>query len=281
MVWAFSTMCAVFIWQSQQTAQLHHPIYSHRPSEPRANFGNSGIIDPKNAPSTKNSTDDTGKNRDGSVTDWLLVLVGALQIGLFYWQLGLIRKSIGDAEKAANAASDSALSTAESVETMKRTAELQLRAYISIEPAGIEPWGAQEVVGHIRIRNAGGVPARDVEISAGIQYSEIGEDDEFEQMTIVLENEDGSETVIPPTTRLGSIQPKVFAIHGSDHEKTPTGSGHLFVWGEATYYDGFSEERRITEFCHRYPCEMLSYRSGKPFIDVQYGRYHRNGNDST
>jgi hypothetical protein len=43
-----------------------------------------------------------------AVFTFLLVTVGAVQVGFFYRQLDLIRKSLGPAEQAANAAQDAA-----------------------------------------------------------------------------------------------------------------------------------------------------------------------------
>lgn len=65
----------------------------------------------------------------GFFTFWLVV-VGAVQIGLFVWQLRLIRQSFGDAEQAANAAALAAEAAKENAEYAKTNLLVLERAYI-------------------------------------------------------------------------------------------------------------------------------------------------------
>jgi hypothetical protein len=91
-----------------------------------------------------------------------LVVVGGLQLGLFYWQLKLIRESLVDTKKAADAANVSAIATKASVELAEKTAERQLRAYIFVDGGSItlkaDSSGQQYVQGLINVRNYGRTP---------------------------------------------------------------------------------------------------------------------------
>jgi hypothetical protein len=75
-------------------------------------------------------------NNDGSVIALytiLLVLVGVGQLGLFWWQLHLIRDSLKDAHTAAEAAKESADRTREALAHTRFVASRQLRAYLCID----------------------------------------------------------------------------------------------------------------------------------------------------
>ena len=59
-----------------------------------------------------------------------LVVVGGIQAGLFLWQLDIIRKSLVDAEKAANAAAEAARAATDQADIAKRTFLDRERPYI-------------------------------------------------------------------------------------------------------------------------------------------------------
>ena len=57
---------------------------------------------------------------------------------------------------------------------------------------------------------------------------------------------------------------------------------YLFVWGRATYKDGFRWRKRYADFCHRYPWQMRETPTGGGVrINAEYRRYHRYGNRAT
>lgn len=77
-------------------------------------------------------------------TELGLLAVAMIQAALFVWQLTLMRRSIGDTRKAANAAGagataarDAAEAARDSVRLMDRTAERHLRAYVFIDTMDI------------------------------------------------------------------------------------------------------------------------------------------------
>ncbi len=74
---------------------------------------------------------------------FLLVLVALFQLGLFWWQLTLIRESLDDTKVAADAAMKSAKAAstqadiaAGTLETMQEIAKNQLRAYLGVAGGG-------------------------------------------------------------------------------------------------------------------------------------------------
>jgi hypothetical protein len=102
----------------------------------------------------------------GFFTFWL-VIVGGFQALLFYYQLRLIRKSLLDTREAAEAAKDSALAASNSVALAERTAQRQLRAYITVEiGSGCNQGGKRKLFFEFRpvIKNVGQTPAYDVEV---------------------------------------------------------------------------------------------------------------------
>lgn len=98
----------------------------------------------------------TPKDPTGFFT-FLLVVVGGVQVGLFVWQLSLIRKSLDDAKIQAEAARGM-------LQTMRETAERQMRAYLYVEKTTFSflPDGNCGVT--FRIKNCGQTPAHKVKL---------------------------------------------------------------------------------------------------------------------
>jgi hypothetical protein len=184
---------------------------------------------------------------------FLLVMVAGLQLGLFAWQLWLIRESLDDTKMAAEAAKQSADAAKIQAETargtlkvMQDTAERQLRAYISVAPE-IRPnipdidvsTGAMKHV--MVIKNVGQTPATNV-----VQYVGVGihdfpspnldspHDDQlpYRGRTIIVP---GQEVKIPFGTTLTPAQ--LAAVQKGDAQR-------LYVWGLVIYKDIFGVERR-------------------------------------
>lgn len=67
-----------------------------------------------------------------------------------------------------------------------------------------------------------------------------------------------------------------------DHPQEEQRGLFLYVWGRATYNDGFSWRKRRTDFCHRYPWEMRETPTGGGVsISAEHGTYHEFGNRAT
>jgi hypothetical protein len=209
---------------------------------------------------------------------FLLVVVGTFQLGLFVWQLWLIRKSLDDttiAAKAAKTSADTAKLQAEvardTLKTMQDTAERQLRAYVRAKPLGIIPHSERaKVLAHIAFENTGQIWASNFFSTVAIKTS--------------MNGHLGAEDIpIDPATLDGTavIAPRSEVLRGTKTlDVSDLSDGWVYVWGMIRYDDGF-KTGRVTRFCHRYPCrQLIAHPEGGHQIDIQYARYHENGNEA-
>jgi hypothetical protein len=166
-----------------------------------------------------------------------------------------------------------------------RQGRIVQRAYVAVEPLGIHLMvEGDRVIGHIGIRNAGRLPARQLSWFINIKHSDKGNEEVFP-----LENGKGNIIVTPGAE----------AIMGSDTHVTLqdliSASGmdaaggarnrekllYLYVWGAVYYNDGIHWRRRSTKFCHQYNWIVREKDgAGRYEIDKQNARYHEHGNDA-
>src|SRR5271155_2169793 len=143
-------------------------------------FGSSQV----STPAARNSGSDKGGNESTkagqSKSEWMtsenllalftlgLVIVGGVQLWLFFVQLRLIRESLDDAKLTAEAAKEAAETSKlhadiaqGTLKTMQDTAERQLRAYVLIPSAHVKniAEGNGPPVAHVQIKNFGQTPA--------------------------------------------------------------------------------------------------------------------------
>ncbi|MES0038648.1 hypothetical protein NKJ74_25855 [Mesorhizobium sp. M0046] len=158
----------------------------------------------------------------------------------------------------------------QSDETSKR----ELRAYLSVAPAGvlrmkrIEP----KIIGYIELENVGNVFATDVKLSV--------------KMLVSTDRNLATFPVDAKTAELiGSVHPGAKVRRGADEGAPPPkpivgAKTYIYVWGGVWYTDGF-EMQRFTKFCHRY--NTASRVSGGGFtIEPEKARYHNKGlNDAS
>lgn len=151
-----------------------------------------------------------------SFSDWIwqdasgfftfgLVLIGGLQLGLFYWQLRLMREGTEDtaqavmaANKSAQAARVQADTARETLKTMQETAQRQLRAYVVIKDPTIRlfpqnPLGATKSV--VGFRNTGQTPAYNFRISGYVSLQPVL--DEARLVVPVFDQNYGTSTLAP------------------------------------------------------------------------------------
>jgi hypothetical protein len=168
-------------------------------------------------------------------------------------------------------------STSNLVKSERAHAERELRAYLSVEPGGINFSGTPgQCMGHIIVRNVGKLPAGNVFVEAHLMMGP-------------------RETPIPdvpidPRTIPRVIQPGALMRQGTVEIDSPWPDvvlGHAFVWGVAYYDDGYNI-RRFTRLCHRYhprsqtprPLLRIGEVSSREIISPEQGRYHTEGNDA-
>jgi hypothetical protein len=159
------------------------------------------------------------------------------------------------------------------------TTRRELRAYISVEPRGVKRFvGTDLFVGHIAIRNVGRIPAKDISMFVLTDYYLDGSQKDFKIGEIYK-----SKTALPPRAEMvfgtaGVVDIKsIKPVIASDRKSASGWGGYIFVYGKVTYTDEFQTDG-WTEFCHRYPCEMMEDENR---ISSDYARYHElGGNDA-
>jgi hypothetical protein len=194
----------------------------------------------------------------GFFTLWL-VIVGVGQIGLFYWQLRLIRISADDAKRAGIAAERAADATASSVDLARDTAKRQLRAYVTVngvirtkDPGHLDAQGFAVLVD---VRNVGQTPAYDL-----LQWANISIQ-EFPLVTSLpihcLENP--TRSILPRDAK--SMAFPAFTRDLTTIEENAIRANHtaVYVYGEIDYLDVFGE-RHLTQF--RFRCNGQGYPLG-------------------
>ncbi len=176
-------------------------------------------------------------------TGWLVVFTAALffvaacQVGLFFWQLRIMRVGLRDTAEAALAAKESAKAARDSVELAGDTAKRQLRAYVCISGANISFENKDTPVVHIVAKNCGLTPAYEVR-----QWSHIWIEEH--PLRIVLPAPpDGFKTgvaILPPNGSHDMIQSRN-PIPADGLRLIGTPAGTIYVYGEIKYNDAFKQ----------------------------------------
>ncbi len=169
----------------------------------------------------------------------------------------------------------------------ERTSKKESRAYLGVEPLGINEYaGHNELIGHFQIRNTGKIPARNVSIYSTLQLDADGAKKSFPIGTPRI-----SPTVLQPGATMEFATADAWPIPADqlDSNEPVKLKGYLYVWGEVLYTDEF-DTVGWTAFCHRYPCDMFGMTEHKGetnsrvhnrSIHRKFGRYHEEaGNDA-
>lgn len=142
-----------------------------------------------------------------------------------------------------------------------QTARASQRAYVSVNPAGIEYLEAQwDVLGHVVFENAGHLPAANFRWRI---YLELEEDEDWTPPTLSSADLE-AEAVLPVGAKWKM---------GSPTLARPMGASYVFVWGRVEYTDGFGRAR-FTNFCHRYRWTIATTTR-----DADDARFHKSGNE--
>ncbi len=182
----------------------------------------------------------------------LLVAVGIGQLGLFWWQLNLIRISLKDTKDAADAAKISADASTNAVKLAERTAKTQLRAYLALNTQSPTP----DIYGGLGVRDDGSIMVQ-------FYIKNTGQTPAYEIVTTVELEIDypcshdrlaASQKVIPP--KIGGIVNPGEAIttgrdfynryNSSEIDEVIKGRKHFHIFGRIDFVDAFNERRWIT-----------------------------------
>lgn len=201
--------------------------------------------------------DETAADRSMATAAWWQLWVSLVGLG------GLLATLL--ISIAANRTATRALIQSES------TSRKELRAYLSVAPAGVHRMKRVEprIIGQIALQNVGQVFATKVKMVVKMRVST---DRGFGFFPL---EEDTAENI-------GTVHPGALVRRGADEgapppEKPARGTKtYIYVWGCIWYNDGFDKERRRTEFCHRY--NIASRLPGTGFIiEPEKARYHNHG----
>ena len=145
------------------------------------------------------------------------------------------------------------------------------RAYLDVKFGGIRNNNAGELLGHVIFVNVGHLPAQ--KFSWLVKLSTAGED---WRPPKIKNKELVGKSIIP----IGADWP--IGSAGIPHPQDSIRGLYLYVWGRATYKDGFRWRKRYANFCHRYPWEMRETPTGGGVcISTDHARYHEYGNSAT
>jgi len=204
----------------------------------------------------------------------LIAALSTVLLAIFTWRLWLSTHRLWSV-------------TNKTLEHAEQTSKKELRAYISVEPLGINEYvGHDYLIGHFRIRNIGKLPAKNVSIYSTIQLDSDGARKNFPIGTPRI-----SPTVLQPgaTMEFASSDSWPVPAEQLDSNEPLKMKGYLYVWGEVLYTDEF-DTVGWTAFCHRYPCDVFGAaeanaatapRAHNRSIHRKFARYHEEaGNDA-
>jgi hypothetical protein len=186
-------------------------------------------------------------------TGVLAALTGALwaaaliQVGLFWWQLRLIRASLEDAKIAADAAKEAADAARDSFNLSKITAERQLQSYISIESicaVGLGEMGAKQIGIKGRIKNFGQTPAYKFRMCFGacLRDFPIAE----EKLDLPPPQGDGPLTSISQVPPGGGVEIMLdypLSLNEDQFKRLGNQTLAIYFFGEIRYVDIFKQRR--------------------------------------
>jgi len=210
-----------------------------------------------------------------------IVWLSKLQLALAFAGTLALLYTIALNRRATNAAVTANTNTLTAINQEQDNAQRQLRAYLSVTPAGIiKCVGEPTYEASVFIKNVGQAIA--TEVTAKI-WARVLMDANSDELT----DADSLVSMADPYDRVGSILPRAevqkAAQGGIDHgdiEGLHSVVNIVFVWGEVKYVDGF-KNRRFTRFCHWYEVGLVKYDHLRAFgIGPEIGRFHRHGNDA-
>jgi hypothetical protein len=178
-----------------------------------------------------------------------LVVVGAGQAALFFWQLGLIRNGADDAKMAAEAAMNSADAAAKQTELAREQFTASHRPLLVVRRPELRVFGKeQRIVIQFTVANVGQSDAHDVSYKVDAVLTETGK------------NLSGLSYFRTPPKYLGFLEmggyenvffeDEVFLVD-IDYEAVKNGTHDLLFFGEVGYRDTAKMVRR-TGFVRRY-----------------------------
>ncbi len=150
-----------------------------------------------------------------------------------------------------------------------RDTRILQRAYLDAKFGGIQTTPEGELIGRVIFKNVGHLPAQ--------------------KLCWLVTLETGARNWRPPRIKNNELRGKSIIPVGAEWPLVtntippPQSPGqYLYVWGRATYQDGFRWRKRRTDFCHCYPWAVKeTLTGGKLIVSTEHARYHEIGNSAT
>lgn len=233
----------------------------------------------------KRSEDDLVAQGDMALWAFWMVIVSlagvvATGIGVAYVAL-----TLREARNTTRAALRGNVLTRKALRQAGDNAQRELRAYLVVEPDGVDQLiGMTEVIGKVRLRNVGRLPARKVTLvvrmarSQGVEMRASNRRSHFAFPHPPIY----SDRVVQPDGEMRQGSEEYLAI-----PDLCVPHHNIYVYGIAVYEDGYGTPC-FTRFCHRYSTDgrvrginwkTLTTKS-RTFIDTDKARYHTHGNDA-
>jgi hypothetical protein len=153
---------------------------------------------------------------------------------------------------------------------VKLTRILQ-RAYVSADPGGIRTSMEGNLFALVTFGNVGHLPA--TQFSWIIEPVEVTNQQDWSPPDAVSSLRGSTVLPLGAHMTMGSAR-----IPRDRINETESGANYLYVWGRASYRDGF-RKKRVTRFCHRYKWAAREVAvSGEVRIGAEHARYHDHGN---
>lgn len=225
------------------------------------------------ASNEKHRVDDAQNNRLIMVFTGGTMVVGFLQLGLFFWQLRLMRSTIQDAAIAARAAELNARAAVGIELPIIRFTPLELASTDALIPADGAPYAAAitdgpptrfSALGDFRVTNYGRTPAFPVEFAVGWAVAAVlqsepvySQRDRVNHAKVVTTSAEQEQECHLGARHLG--------IELSDEQIANITAGQSFLWVfGCLYYRDFLDDPREARFCWRYA--NRNHDSMKPFF---------------
>jgi hypothetical protein len=209
----------------------------------------------------------------------LLLFVAALiQIGLFAWQLRLLKRAGDDTGIAVKAATKAAIAAEKTLKTTQDTAKKQLRAYLGVIDFGVTvapgDHGTHIFQVFVEVRNTGQTPAHKVVQTITAEIANVDEPMLFPAQVA----HQGSHPLAPSAQM--TVRYDLYDIAAPELLAIRAGKKVLHVWGNASYLDIYGDTQ-LLEFRFNNTAKIHSSYGVKENLAGWKLQQGKEGNSST
>lgn len=222
------------------------------------------------ATNERHRADDAQNNRLIMVFTGGTMVVGFLQLGLFFWQLRLMRSTIQDGALAARAAELNAKAAVGIELPIIRFSPLELVSTTALIPADGAPYGGgitdgpptrYSALGNFKVTNHGRTPAFPIEFAVGWAVADVLQSEPFYSQRDRVNH---AKVVTTSAEQECHLDARHLGIELSEEQITNITAGQSFLWVfGCLYYRDFLDDPREARFCWRYA--NRNHESMRPF----------------